>query len=263
MVSGYDRYFQIVRCLRDEDLRADRQPEFTQIDAEMAFVTEDDVFNVGEEMIAMLWREVGGIELTTPFPRLTFAESMERYGTDKPDLRFGLRVHRPDRSTRRRGFPRLPGSEGQWRARSRRRRSGRWCTVAQGTGSTRGRRQNGRGGGRALGPADGRGFERYLCKALDAGLTERFIAATSLAKAICSSAWLGIFGWPRDTRPSSRITPTPSGRAAAPPGRPARLAAAGPRLGLDHGIPDVRLEPRDRPGCCSASPIHNAASRRY
>ena len=90
MVAGYDRYFQIAKCLRDEDLRADRQLEFTQIDAEMAFVNEEDVFAVGEGMIADLWRELLGVELPTPFPRLTFTESMERYGTDKPDLRFGL-----------------------------------------------------------------------------------------------------------------------------------------------------------------------------
>ncbi len=90
MVAGYDRYFQIAKCLRDEDLRADRQLEFTQIDAEMAFVSEEDVFAVGESMIAALWRELLGVELPIPFPRLSFAESMERYGTDKPDLRFGL-----------------------------------------------------------------------------------------------------------------------------------------------------------------------------
>jgi aspartyl-tRNA synthetase len=90
MVSGYDRYFQIARCLRDEDLRADRQPEFTQIDAEMSFVEEDDVFGVAERMIAALWREILDVELPVPFPRLTFAESLERYGTDKPDLRFGM-----------------------------------------------------------------------------------------------------------------------------------------------------------------------------
>jgi aspartyl-tRNA synthetase len=93
MISGYDRYFQIARCLRDEDLRADRQPEFTQIDAEMAFVTEDDVFAVGERMLATVWREVLDTELPIPFPRLTFAEAMNRYGTDKPDLRFGLEFH--------------------------------------------------------------------------------------------------------------------------------------------------------------------------
>jgi aspartyl-tRNA synthetase len=92
MVAGYDRYFQIARCLRDEDLRADRQLEFTQIDAEMAFVAEDDVFAVGESMIAALWRELLSIELVTPFPRLTYAHAMERFGTDKPDLRFGLEI---------------------------------------------------------------------------------------------------------------------------------------------------------------------------
>lgn len=90
MVAGYDRYFQIARCLRDEDLRADRQPEFTQIDAEMSFVSEDDVFRVGETMIAAVWQEILGTSLETPFARLTWSEAMARYGTDKPDLRFGL-----------------------------------------------------------------------------------------------------------------------------------------------------------------------------
>ncbi|MGQ0561088.1 MAG: aspartate--tRNA ligase [Gemmatimonadota bacterium] len=92
MVSGYDRYFQIARCLRDEDLRADRQPEFTQIDAEMSFVSEEDVFRIGEGMIAALWKELADVELSTPFPRLTFREAMDRYATDKPDLRFGLEI---------------------------------------------------------------------------------------------------------------------------------------------------------------------------
>ena len=92
MVSGYDRYFQIARCLRDEDLRADRQPEFTQIDAEMSFVSEEDVFAVGEGMIAGLWRELAGVELERPFPRLAFPEAIERYGTDKPDLRLGMPI---------------------------------------------------------------------------------------------------------------------------------------------------------------------------
>ena len=90
MVAGYDRYFQIARCLRDEDLRADRQPEFTQIDAEMSFVTEEDIFHIADGLIAALWRELADVDLATPFPRMTYREALGRYGTDKPDLRFGM-----------------------------------------------------------------------------------------------------------------------------------------------------------------------------
>ncbi|HEX9912491.1 MAG TPA: aspartate--tRNA ligase, partial [candidate division Zixibacteria bacterium] len=92
MISGFDRYFQIAHCLRDEDLRADRQPEHSQIDMEMAFVTEDDVFSVIEGMMAYVFKKVLNIELKTPFPRLRYDEAMERFGSDKPDLRFGMEI---------------------------------------------------------------------------------------------------------------------------------------------------------------------------
>ena len=92
MVGGVDRYFQIVRCFRDEDLRMDRQPEFTQLDIEMSFVQPEDIFAMVEGMMAQVFRDVRGVELETPFRRLSWEEAMGRYGTDKPDLRFGLEL---------------------------------------------------------------------------------------------------------------------------------------------------------------------------
>ena len=91
MVSGFDRYFQIAKCFRDEDLRADRQPEFTQIDCEMSFVEQDDVINLVEGMAKYLFKEIRGVEMNEPFMRMPWADAMKYYGSDKPDLRFGMK----------------------------------------------------------------------------------------------------------------------------------------------------------------------------
>lgn len=92
MCSGYDRYLQIAKCFRDEDLRADRQPEFTQIDMELSFVDIDDVIDVNERLLAKLWKEILGVEIKTPFKRMTWQEAMDRFGSDKPDTRFGFEL---------------------------------------------------------------------------------------------------------------------------------------------------------------------------
>lgn len=92
MVSGYDRYFQVVKCFRDEDLRADRQPEFTQIDVEMSFVNEETIFEVVEGLMQQLFKDIKNIELNSPIPRLTYDEALEKYGSDKPDLRLGMEM---------------------------------------------------------------------------------------------------------------------------------------------------------------------------
>jgi aspartyl-tRNA synthetase len=93
MVSGFDRYFQIVKCFRDEDLRADRQPEFTQIDVEMSFITKEEVFNVVEGLMKLLFKEIWNIDLSIPIKRLSYDNAMTKYGSDKPDLRFGMELH--------------------------------------------------------------------------------------------------------------------------------------------------------------------------
>lgn len=104
MLSGYDRYMQIVRCFRDEDLRADRQPEFTQIDLEMSFVDEEDVMRVNEGFLARVFEECIGVKIETPFLRLTYREAMERFGSDKPDMRFGYELCDLSEAVRESGF---------------------------------------------------------------------------------------------------------------------------------------------------------------
>ena len=90
MVSGFDRYFQIAKCFRDEDLRADRQPEFTQIDCEMSFVEQNDIIELFEGMTKYLFKTIRGVELNEPFIRMPWSEAMKRFGSDKPDMRFGM-----------------------------------------------------------------------------------------------------------------------------------------------------------------------------
>ncbi|RSM61898.1 aspartate--tRNA ligase [Actinoplanes sp. ATCC 53533] len=92
MVAGMERYYQIARCYRDEDFRADRQPEFTQLDIEMSFVTQDDIIALGEEIVVKLWGELAGYAVQTPIPRITWTDAMNRYGSDKPDLRYGVEL---------------------------------------------------------------------------------------------------------------------------------------------------------------------------
>lgn len=104
MVSGFDRYFQVVRCFRDEDLRADRQPEFTQIDCEMSFIDREDIITVMEGLIAMIFQEAKGAEVKLPIPRLTYAEAIRRFGVDNPDLRFGLELVELSDIVRNAGF---------------------------------------------------------------------------------------------------------------------------------------------------------------
>ncbi len=104
MCSGYDRYFQITKCFRDEDLRADRQPEFSQIDMELSFVDVDDVIDVNERLLQKLFREIAGVEVPLPFPRMTWQEAMDRFGSDKPDTRFGMELHDVTEVVRHCGF---------------------------------------------------------------------------------------------------------------------------------------------------------------
>lgn len=132
MVAGFDRYFQIARCFRDEDLRADRQPEFTQIDVEMSFVRQDDVIDVTEGFLKRLWKEFLGVDLATPFLRLTYKEAMERFGSDKPDMRFGFELCDISDLVRNTEFKVFAGGAGRGRQRARNQCPGRRGLFAQG-----------------------------------------------------------------------------------------------------------------------------------
>ena len=111
MVAGYDRYFQIVRCFRDEDLRADRQPEFTQIDCEMSFVEQEDVLNMFEGMMRQMFKNAVGVDIANPIPRMTWYDAMDFYGSDKPDIRFGMKIHEISDLVKGCGFSVFDGSE--------------------------------------------------------------------------------------------------------------------------------------------------------
>jgi aspartyl-tRNA synthetase len=193
MVAGYDRYFQLARCLRDEDLRADRQPEFTQIDAEMSFVAEDDIQGVGDGMMAAVWREILGVELETPFPRLSYADALEKYGTDKPDLRFGMEfidVTDPLQSTEFRLFnqttntgERIKGIVAPGGASLSRRELDALAGVAQAAGAA----------GALWVKRGDEGFSGQFAKVLDGGHEQAFLERTGMQPGDLFVAVIGHF----------------------------------------------------------------------
>ena len=198
MVSGFDRYYQIVRCLRDEDLRADRQPEFTQVDAEMAFVDEEDVFRVAEGMIAAVWREVLGVDLRFPFPRLTHEEALTRYGTDKPDLRYGLEIQDLTEVLAASGFRVFEGTRGtSQRIRGFRVPGGAALSRRELDELQEVAKRGGAPGALWVKRADG-GFSGVFAKALVEGVADAFLAASGMEDGDLFVAIVGDFRSGRD-----------------------------------------------------------------
>ena len=133
MIAGYDRYVQVARCFRDEDLRADRQPEFTQLDVEMSFIDAEDIIGIIDGLVARLARDILGLEVTLPLPRMTYDEAMERFGHDAPDLRFGMELVDITDLARRVRLPRVSRGGRRRRPRARdQRQGGRGQLFAQG-----------------------------------------------------------------------------------------------------------------------------------
>ncbi len=193
MISGYDRYYQIARCLRDEDLRQDRQLEFTQIDIEMAFIAEEDIFRVGEGVMAALWRETLGVELPLPFPRLTYREALERYGTDKPDLRFGMEIQDLTELLQASEFRlfqetagtgrRIRGIRAPGGGQLSRKELDQLTDVAKAAGAA----------GALWVRRTAEGLAGTFARGLDAGLTERFLERTGLEEGDLFVAVVGYF----------------------------------------------------------------------
>jgi len=193
MVSGFDRYFQIARCLRDEDLRADRQPEFTQIDAEMSFVEEDDVFRIGEGLMAAIWREVLDEELPTPFPRLSYDQAMSRYGTDKPDLRFDLAIQDLTDVLQASDFRLFEGTRGtSQRIRGLRAPGGAALSRKELDALQEVAKRGGAAGVLWVKRADG-AFSGQFAKALEGAVADRFLDATGMQDGDLFVAVVGSF----------------------------------------------------------------------
>jgi aspartyl-tRNA synthetase len=214
MVGGFDRYFQIARCLRDEDLRADRQPEFTQIDAEMSFVDEEDVFRIGEGLMAAIWREVLGVDLPTPFPRLSYAEAMERYGTDKPDLRFDLPIQELTDLLQEADFRLFQSTAGTpQRIRGLRAPGGAALSRKELDELQEVARKGGAAGVLWVKRTDG-AFSGQFAKALDGAIGERFLDATGMEDGDLFVAVVGHFRSAVRRGTATEAAPTPAGAAA-------------------------------------------------